>query len=169
VDEEEEQEEEDEEEEEVVVPQRRSRDRRRHSLPSGRRLRSGGAASTMVRMVCLCCCADVHAELACAKVRQEHGHAAACPEHQQIALGDELLARCAAVAGVWQDRDQPVLHTQKSPPEDDEEGGATGRRYPARDRNTLQRFNFDVLDSEPQAKRRRILDSDSKVLFPWTH
>lgn len=59
---------------------------------------------------------------------------------------------------------------QKSPPEEGaEEGGASGRRYPARDRNTLQRFNFE--DSEPSAKCRRMDDSDAKVplLFSKPH
>ncbi len=58
---------------------------------------------------------------------------------------------------------------QKLPLEEDgddgeeaaEPGGGVRSRYPRRHRSTLQRFNFDELDSEPRtAKRRRTSDSD---------
>lgn len=48
---------------------------------------------------------------------------------------------------------------QQTPPEDEEQG--SGRRYPSRDRNTLQRFTFDSQDTDQPAKRRRV--DDAKV------
>jgi hypothetical protein len=46
---------------------------------------------------------------------------------------------------------------QQTPPDDEEQG----RRYPSRDRNTLQRFTFDSQDTDQPAKRRRV--DDDKV------
>lgn len=60
----------------------------------------------------------------------------------------------AASANAPQRKAAFPLFPQKSPPEDEIQ--ETGRRYPSRDRNTLQRFNFESQDTDPPAKRRRI-------------
>jgi hypothetical protein len=50
---------------------------------------------------------------------------------------------------------------QRTPPEDEEQG--SGRRYPSRDRNTLQRFTFESQDTDPPAKRRRVDDGKVRI------